>query len=65
MANQARKLYDARAKAAAASNDGTDAKLDEARKNRSSNPIDMAQRGSISAELNKDAAKYKQPTDGK
>ena len=39
---------------------GPDGHLDEARKNRTYNPVDEATRGNVSEALNQDAAKYKQ-----
>lgn len=38
---------------------GPDGELNEKRKDRGYNPIDQAKRGSVSAELNVDASKYK------
>ena len=41
------------------SNDSTDEHLDEKRKDRNYNPVDEAERGSVSAKLNEDSAKYR------
>ena len=40
-------------------NDGTDEHLDEMRKNRGYNPVDQAERATISEKLNEDSGKYR------
>lgn len=64
MANEASKLYAAQqAHIAAQKGQGdaakTDAELDEKRHDRAYNPVDEAKRGSVSAELNSDSARYR------
>ena len=64
MANESSKLMAAKSKYIAAQSGkgeaaADDQELDSKRKNRSYNPIDDAERGSVSEKLNADAAKYK------
>jgi len=64
MANESSKLYAARGKSLEAGKSKGDApmddqELDEKRHDRSYNPINDAEKGSVSEKLNQDAAKYR------
>ena len=41
-------------------NDGSDEHLDEMRKNRGYNPLDQAEKATVSEKLNQDSGKYRQ-----